>query len=190
MEDTPLFNFVQPRSSVEIHLPDNQVISGPRGNPVGEFLTILQGQVKNPIVGAIVNYQLRELTFPITVDSVVKPVTMNDADGMRFYRRSLTFLLDTAFHKLFPNAILTIDHSVVSGGFFCQIYNRLPLSEHELTQLENQMWKLVEKNQPFVRKEYPLDTAIQYFIDRGYNDKISLLKHRKKDHDGNRYRGN
>ena len=182
MEDTPLFNFVQPRSSVEIHLPDNQVISGPRGNPVGEFLSILQGQVKNPIVGAIVNYQLRELTFPITVDSVVKPVTMNDADGMRFYRRSLTFLLDTAFHKLFPNAILTIDHSVVSGGFFCQIYNRLPLSEHELTQLENQMWKLVEKNQPFVRKEYPLDTAIQYLIDRGYNDKISLLKHRKKDH--------
>lgn len=115
------FKFVQARSTVEIHLPDQQVISGPRGQSVGRFLTILNDQTKYPIVGAIVNHQLRELTYPIVMDSSVKPVTMNDADGMRFYRRSLTFLLESAFQSLFPNAILTVDHSVVSGGFFCQV---------------------------------------------------------------------
>lgn len=176
------FKFVTPKPAVEIHLPDDQVISGPRGAAVGSFLQLLQDQNTNPIVGAIVNYQLRELTYPIQLESIVQPVTMNDADGMRFYRRSLTFLLETAFHQLFPDAVLTIDHSVTSGGFFCQVYNRIPLSDQELSQLERQMHKLVEEDHPLLRKEYPLEEAIAYLKEMGYSDKISLLKHRKKDH--------
>ncbi len=34
------FQFVTPRASIEIHLPDGRVISGPRGAPVGEYLKI------------------------------------------------------------------------------------------------------------------------------------------------------
>jgi len=180
-EESP-FNFVSPKPTVEIHLQDNRVISGPRGAQVGSFLSLLKNEIQYPIVGAIVNYQLRELTFPIQIESMVQPVTMNDADGMRFYRRSLTFLLETAFNQLFPDAVLTIDHSVTSGGYFCQVYNRKPLSDLELEQLENQMWKLVEEDHPLLRKEYPLDEAIAYFRDRGYDDKVRLLKHRTKDH--------
>jgi uridine kinase len=176
------FKFVKSRPTVEIHLPDDRVISGPRGAPVWSFLNILQDQEKDPIIGAIVNHQLRELTYPIEIDSIVNPVTMNDPDGMRFYRRSLTFLLETAFQQLFPHAILTIDHAVVSGGYFCQVFNRVPLSNQELTELESQMRHLVEEDHPLVRKEYPLEEAIAYFRDRGYYDKISLLKHRKKKH--------
>lgn len=176
------FKFVQPRSTVEIHLPNQQVISGPRGQSVGRFLDIKKDQTEYPIVGAVVNYQLRELTYPIDMDSIVKPVTMNDADGMRFYRRSLTFLLESSFQDLFSNAILTIDHSVVSGGFFCQVYNRVPLSDQELNRLENRMRTLVDEDHPLIRKEYPLEEAIAYFRERGYKDKISLLQHRKKDH--------
>lgn len=177
-----LFHFAQPRSTIEIHLPDGQTISGPRGAQVGSFLSIIQDQVQNPIVGAIANHQLRELTYPIEIESEVTPITMNHADGMRFYRRSLTFLLETVFHQLFPEALLTIDHSVASGGFFCQVYNRLPLLSQELDQLEAEMRRLVAENLPFVRKEYPLKEAIKYFKDLGYLDKVSLLKHRKKDH--------
>jgi uridine kinase len=178
---TPSFKFIQPRDTVEIQLPDGRVISGPRGEQVGKFLAIIPDHESNPIVGAIVNHQLRELTFPIEIESVVELVTMNDADGMRFYRRSLTFLLETAFLHLFPNAILTVDHSIVSGGYFCQVYNRVPLSEQELRLLEDHMWKLVAEDQPFVRNEYPLEEAIEYFNQLGYYDKINLLKNRKKD---------
>jgi uridine kinase len=182
MSEELSYKFVSPKPTVEIHLPDHRVISGLRGAPVGKFLSLLHDEINYPIVGAVINFQLRELTYPIQMCSVVQPVTMNDADGMRFYRRSLTFLLETAFHLLFPEAVLTIDHSVVSGGYFCQVYNRMPLSEQELGQLENQMRELVEEDLPLVRKEYPLQDAINYFRELGYNDKIRLLKHRKKDH--------
>ena len=182
MGATSLVKAVKPRPTVEIHLPDKQVLCGPRGAMVGEFLKSLDDQVTAPIVGAIVNGQLRELTFPIHLDAIVTPVTMADADGMRIYRRSLTFLMETAFEDMFPESVLTIDHSVSSGGYFCQVSGRPSLSPEELCQLETHMREIVAQDLPFTRREVPLDEAIDYFSKKGHDDKARLLAHRRKDY--------
>src|SRR5215467_15347412 len=113
------FQIVEPRKEVEIYLPDGRVLSGPRGAQVGEFLSTLE--YSSQLVAAIVNMDLRELTFPIEMESNVEPVLMESPDGARIYRRSLTFLLEMAFTDLFPNATLFVDHSVASGGYYCQV---------------------------------------------------------------------
>jgi uridine kinase len=176
------FLLVTPRSTVEIHLPDGQVVSGPRGAPVGEFLKVIANDNPVPIVGAVVNYSLRELTFPIDMDSRVRPVTMATPDGMLFYRRSLTFLLDAAFEELFPDHSLTIDHSVASGGFYCEVRGDRSLKKEEIKRLEDHMRHLVELDLPFSRREVPLSEAIAYFTGKGYTDKVRLLAHRTKDY--------
>src|SRR4030065_2059253 len=96
------FIFVAPRPTVEIHLPDGQVICGPRGAVVGKFLSLLETPESPPLVGAIINGELREVTFPILLDAKVTPISMEDADGMLIYRRSLTFLLAAAFEAVCP----------------------------------------------------------------------------------------
>lgn len=176
------FNFVEPRKDVEIHLSNGEVISGPRGGTLEEFLELLEERGLPPIVGAVVNGKLTELSYSVEMDVEVHPITMEDADGMRFYRRSLTFLLEAAFSDLFPDAILTVDHSVTSGGYFCQVYRRSPLSDEELKMLENQMREQVEKNIPFERLVVSLEEGIAYFQKLGYTDKVRLLAHRKKDY--------
>jgi uridine kinase len=176
------FEFTNPREKVEIHLSDGRVISGPRGGTLEEFLSIYQEKDLPPIVGAIVNGRLTELSYSVNMDVEVHPVTMEDADGMRFYRRSLTFILERAFHDLHPDAILTVDHSVTSGGYFCQVYRRSPLSKNELTQLEKRMQELVKEDIKFERMKISLDEGISYFKEKGYLDKIQLLNHRKKDY--------
>jgi len=174
--------FVTPRPSVEVHLPDGRVLCGPRNAAVGDFLQILKTSDAPPIVGAIVNMELRELTYPIKMDSKVRPVTMADSDGSRIYRRSLTFLLETAFNELFPGATLTVDHSVASGGFYCQVSERSPLTAAELAALEERMRQLVEADLPFTRKEVPLAAAIEFFRIEGSEDKLRLLAHRQKNY--------
>jgi uridine kinase len=171
---------VSPRSSVEVHLPDGRVLSGPRGAKVGTFLAELELPAQP--VAAVVNSELRELTYIIEMDSNVEPVTMSMPDGARIYRRSLTFLLEMAFSDLFPDANLYVDHSVASGGFYCQVSERKPLSEQELDVLKAHMQKLVKEDQPFVRKQIPLQEAIDYFRRRGYDDKVNLLKYRTKNY--------
>lgn len=173
--------FIQPRDEVEVHLPDGRVLQGKRNTPVGEFLKALPEWDNPLIVGAIVNHELRELTYPISIESKVVPLTMASADGARIYRRSLTFLLEAAFEELFPEAVLAVDHSVTSGGYYCQVGGRQPLNEAELQRLETRMRELVEQDLPFERLNVPLIEAIQYFECKGHVDKVSLLKYRNRD---------
>jgi hypothetical protein len=78
------------REEVEVRIPDGRVLSGPRGATVGEFLAAVV-EPEPQTVGAVVNGVLRELTFPIEIESVIQPVTIADPDGARIYRRSLNF---------------------------------------------------------------------------------------------------
>jgi uridine kinase len=176
------FDFVSPRDNVELHLSNGEVISGPRGSSLEEFLELLQERGLPPIVGAVVNGKLSELSNQITMDVQVHPITMEDADGMRFYRRSLTFLLESAFHDLHLDAILTVDHSVTSGGYFCQVYRRSPLTAQELSVLEKRMRELVKDNIIFERLKVSLQEGIEIFNKKGYKDKVRLLTYRKKDY--------
>ncbi|NIS82249.1 MAG: nucleoside kinase [Anaerolineales bacterium] len=171
----------QPRDTVQVHLPNGRVLEGPRGSQLLDFLRE-EDTPEAPIVGGIVNGELRELTYPIQMDARIRPVTMGTADGMRLYRRSLTFLLAAAFEELFPGAALAVDHSIASGGYFCEVRGRPPLSKGELDRLEERMRMKVEEDIPFAKSQVPLQEAIEYFQQKGYEDKARLLAHRKKPH--------
>jgi uridine kinase len=182
IKEQAIFQEVTPRPEVEIHISDGRVISGPRGARVGDFLRSVAGSFEAPVVAAIVNGDLRELTYPVKMESQVQPVTMADADGARIYRRSLTYLLEMVFSELFPKGKLTIDHSVSSGGYYCQVSGRPPLTETELQSLHDRMQDLVDQDLPIERQQVPLEEAVEYFQSRGYDDKVHLLAHRRKDY--------
>jgi uridine kinase len=182
LKPDPEILLTSPRATVEIHLPDGRVLSGPRNAPVGRFLSVLPDVKDPPVVGAVINGELRELTYPIKIDSTVQPVTMGEPDGMLIYRRSLVFLLETAFEERFPDAELRVDHSVSSGGYFCQVFDRPPLSGSELSELEADMWRTVEADLPFTRQQMPLEESIEHFRQKGEIDKVRLLLHRTKDY--------
>jgi uridine kinase len=166
--------------TVQIFLPDGKTLEGPRGTTVGEFLSAIVYEAQ--LVAAVVNNDLRELTFPIEIESNVLPVLIDSPDGARIYRRSLTFLLEMAFEDLFPAAKLFVDHSVASGGYYCQVTERDALTDTEVAALKSHMQSLIEADLPFERREVPLEEAVAYFQARGYDDKVSLLKYRNKDY--------
>ena len=171
-----------PRTTVEVHLPDGRIICGPRSRPIAAFLQDLpEWNNHDPIMGAVINGELRELTHPVELDSRVRLVKMSDPDGSGIYRRSITFLLEAAFEDTFPAADISIDHSLSSGGFYCSVINRGPLSKEELAAVEARMKELVKADLPFERSVVPLQDAISYFQAKGQDEKVQLLKFRSKD---------
>ncbi len=181
-DETTSFRLTSPRATVEIHLPDGRTVEGPRGAPVERFLRLVADTFPAPVMGAVVNGELRELTFPVEREADVRPVTLADADGARIYRRSLVFLLEVAFSSLFPDAMLTVDHSLVSGGYFCRVEGHAGLTEADLKALTAHMRRLAEQDLPIVRREVPLTEGIAYFRQRGQEDKVRLLRHRRKNY--------
>jgi uridine kinase len=173
---------VTPRDTVEVHLDDGRVLSGPRGTAIEAFFQALPEWNDVPIVGAVINSELRELTYPITMDARARPIDTANADGARIYRRSLTFLLEAAFDDLFREPVLVIDHSVSSGGYYCHVLDRDPLTQAEIDLLEKHMRELVKADLPFQRRRVPLRVATELFEEKGEADKVRLMKYRRKDH--------
>jgi len=172
--------FVTPGDEIEIHLPDGRTLRGPRGATVGRLLEPLRAGLPAPLVGAVVNGELEELTLPVAMEARVEPVTMADSDGARIYRRSLTFLLEAAYINLHPHARLYVDHSLASGGYFCNVGGRSPLSAAELQALEAEMRRLVAEDLPITSREVPLADAIARFEQRKDREKAGLMRHRRK----------
>jgi uridine kinase len=135
-----------------------------------------------PILAAIVDGDLRELTLPIEEDVRVTPVTLQHSDGLRIYRRSLVFLLVTAATELFPGVKIAVQHSVPSGGVQCETIGRPNFTGDELKAIGERMRAIVAENAPIVRGEIPLTEAVALFQARGDDDKVRLLESREKDY--------
>jgi uridine kinase len=107
-----------PRSTAQVWLKDGRVLEGPIGTHLEEFIRAAGSDPHAPTVAALIDNELRELGYHVERDIEVLPVTMADSDGLRIYCRSLTFLLVTAVHELFPEATVFVDHSLTYGGYF------------------------------------------------------------------------
>ena len=135
----------------------------------------------SPIVAAMIDDELRELTYHIERDVEVTPLGMDDRDGSRVYRRSLTLLLVVAVQELFPEARLQVDHSVTFGGYYCEVEGRPPFNAEELAQIEDHMRAIVAADAPIGKQRVPLADAIEVFRRRGDDDMARLMRHRRKD---------
>ncbi|HPX65658.1 MAG TPA: nucleoside kinase, partial [Anaerolineaceae bacterium] len=180
MQKQDYFFTDNPRESVELSLDDGKVITGPRNGRLEAFAKVAQKEQEAMIVGVVLDGVLRELTYKLERDGKGSFITMADEDGARIYRRSLTFLLELAFKRCFANGLLTIDYSVSSGGYYCQVDNLPEFGPENLAQLEATMRQLVKEDLPFVRDTVPLEEAVAYFTECGEEDKVRLLKYRNR----------
>jgi uridine kinase len=77
------FCFVETGNMIEVELPDGRIIKGPRGSTVEQFLQLIVPELTHPLTSAIVNNELRELSYIIDRNSTVRPVTTVESDGKK-----------------------------------------------------------------------------------------------------------
>ena len=172
----------KPRETAQARFPDGRTFEAPVGTALEQYVRAAMGDSPVPFIAALVNGELRELTYPMRSDARVAPVFLSDSDGVRIYRRSLSLLLMTAVRELFPEAQIFVDHTLPFGGFFCQVQGRESFNAEELAQIEARMREIVAEDAPITRERVPLDEAIQIFRARGEEEKVQLLTRRQKDY--------
>jgi uridine kinase len=179
--DTTLVWTSAPRRTAQIYFPDGRTYEAPVGTPLEHYFRAAIGESQVPFIAALVNGELRELSYKIWTDASVEPLFLSNSDGIRIYRRSLSFLLITVIRELFPEAYIFVDHSLPFGGFFCEVGGRKPFDEEELAEIEERMHDIVEKDFCIRRERVPLDEAVKMFRERGETDKAKLLARRDRE---------
>jgi uridine kinase len=179
---TVVVQSAEPRRTAQVRMADGRVFEAPVGTALEEYIDVTLDGSPVPIIAALVNGELRELTYPVHHDARVDVVLLSDSDGVRIYRRSLAFLLVAAVRELFPGAQIFVEYSVPFGGFFCQVRGRERFSVKELAQIETCMRQIVAEDAPIIKERVPLRDAIELFEDRGEDEKVKLLLRRRKDY--------
>lgn len=174
----------EPRETAQVCFADGRVYEAKVWTPLESYVVAAGADAPwpTPVVAAVIDDELRELTYHIERDVDVTPLGMDDRDGSRIYRRSLSFLLVVAIDELYPEARLHIDYSVTFGGYYCENAGGPPFSPVELAAIEARMREIVEADHPIHKRRVPLNECIELFRQRGEDDKVRLLARRDKDY--------
>lgn len=139
-----------------------------------------------PVVGALLDGKVVELDRKISYSGKLRALHLGTTDGMRLYQRSLCFVLVRAVRDVYPGLKVYINHSL-SKGFYCELHaddykniERLHLTKTDVIKIKKRMQEIIAANEPFIRREVPLNVAIRLFKKLGQYDKVSLLKYRNE----------
>lgn len=141
----------------------------------GEMPEGLQEYADNPVVGAIVNGELKPCGSHVSISCPVEPVHAFEDFGRRIYRHSICFLLCYAATLVIPQRQLVIGHSL-GDGFYFNFKDWKKVSDKEIELLSSKMKELVSEAHEIERVSLSIQEAVKVLSKKGYKDAVSLIK--------------
>ena len=135
----------------------------------------IQAYKDNPVVGSIVNGELKPCGSHVAISCAVEPVYAFEDFGRRIYRHSICFLLCYAATLVIPKRQLVIGHSL-GDGFYFNFKDWKKVSDKEIELLSTKMKQLVCESQEIERVTLSIQDAVKVFSKQGYKDAVSLIK--------------
>ena len=136
------------------------------------------------ILAALVDNQLKELSYSTIAPHLVNFIGYDHAEGRRTYIRSLCFVLQKAVRELYPENILVIDYSLPSG-LYCEIREKevehdgrpkvRAISDEEISSISDRMKEIVAADLPFSKAKLTMDDALALFEANGQPEKVNLV---------------
>ena len=157
------------------------------GMTIGELSRKIDTGCGYPVVAALVDNMLKELTFPIYTPHTIKFLDCTHPDGRRTYSRSLSFVLQKAAVDMFPDLQLFLDYTLPNG-----LYGELrrpaegeafvtePAGADKVGTLRKRMEEIIRADLPFEKTKMTNDEAAALFRRNGRSEKAALVADMEK----------
>ncbi|MBL7966339.1 MAG: nucleoside kinase [Prolixibacteraceae bacterium] len=133
----------------------------PLGVSLEEIKDDFAVKLDNPILGALVNNKVKELSFVFVKNKKVEFIGYSHPDGMRLYIRSLFFILYAAVREIFPQVKLKMMHGI-SRGYYCELAGlERPITDSDIFAIKSEMQQLVHQDIPFEKIGLPTEEAVE-----------------------------
>lgn len=148
----------------------------PLGITLEEIKDDFQVKLDNPILGALVNNKVKELSFVFVKNKKVEFIDYSHPDGMRLYVRSLFFILFAAVREVFPDVKLKMMHGI-SRGYYCELAGLdRKITNSDIFSIKSEMRQLVDKDIPFEKIGLPTEEAVEICNKQNLRYKAKLFE--------------
>ena len=148
----------------------------PLGITLEEIKDDFQVKLDNPILGALVNNKVKELSFVFVKNKKVEFIDYTHPDGLRLYVRSLFFILVAAVKEVFPEVKLKMMHGI-SRGYYCELAGLdRAITDSDVFAIKSEMRQLVDRDIPFEKVGLPTEEAAEICRKQNLRYKAKLFE--------------
>lgn len=134
---------------------------------------------KKNIIACMIDNEVKPLNYTLKENDEVELLDTSSRDGARIYTRGLLFIMAMAFHKLYPEILLTVNYQL-SSSMFCEIENNT-VTKEMIEEVRKEMQTIIEQNLPIKKVEMKKEEAIEFI--KKENTGIGKLQLENKEKD-------
>jgi threonyl-tRNA synthetase len=162
-------------SQITITFPDGSTKKFDHGTTGRQIAEGISKGLAREALAVEVNGEIWDLSRKITTDASLKILKWNDDGGKYAFWHSSAHLMAAAIESLFPGTKFGIGPPIETGFYYDLDIADHALTSEDLQKIEEKMYQLAAKDDPYVREERKWEDALAYFKEKKDPYKIELL---------------
>jgi threonyl-tRNA synthetase len=153
-----------------VKLPDGSVREVEPGTTPADVAAAIGPGLAKAALAARVNGEVRDLNRPLEGDSELALITARDeADALELVRHDYAHVLAEAVQNLFPGTQITFGPATEDGFYydFAPTPERGPFTEEDLPVIEEEMRRIIARDERLVREVWTRDAVRDFFEKQG-----------------------
>jgi len=152
----------------KITLPDGSAREVSPGTTPADVAAAIGPGLAKAALAARIDGELRDLNRPFEGDAALALVTARDeADALELARHDFAHVLAEAVQNLFPGTQITFGPSTDDGFYYDFAPKDRPFTEEDLPAIEEEMRRIIARDEPLVREVWTRDKLIAHFNAQG-----------------------
>src|SRR3954469_2756699 len=154
----------------KIRLPDGSVREVAPGTTPADIAAAIGPGLARAALAARVNGDVRDLNRPLEGDAELALITARDEkDALELARHDYAHVLAEAVQNLYPGTQITFGPATDDGFYydFAPAPERGPFTEEDLPAIEEEMRRIIARDEPLVREVWQREDVRRLFLEQG-----------------------
>lgn len=164
-------------SQISIILPDKSVKYFSQEPTVLEVAESIGPRLAKDTLGGKINGnpEVLDLRSKLKDQTQLQIVTVKSLEANEVLRHSCAHIMAQAVQKIWPEVKVTIG-PVIENGFFYDFDSPFSFTEEHFEKIEKEMQKIIDANEPLVKRFLPIGEAISVFEKMSERFKVEIIK--------------
>ena len=161
--------------NIKIRLPDGSQKDLPVGSSGFDLAKSIGPGLAKDAVAVTINGEQKDLLDALPNNASVSIITIKSEEGLEIMRHTLTAqVLAQAIKNLYPDAKLAIGPTIENGFYYDTLFPK-PISSDDLSNIENEMRKIISTKSKINKTLHSKEDAITKFKEINENFKAEII---------------
>lgn len=164
-------------SSITVTLPDGTPLQLSEEATGADAAAAIGPGLARAALAVKVGDEVRDLSAPLEDGEQIALITDRDPEALELIRHDAAHVMAEAVLELYPGTKVTIGPPVEDGFYYdFEFPDDVKITEEDLPRIEEVMRAHIKADEPFERRELPIDAAIEHFRAEGQDYKVELIE--------------